>query len=123
MLLSPMSEYEPSFNNGGSHPHHYPISSAPSSAPLYEMVSGVSSASYHGSPSMTATSSGVSYAPMTASVHAPASRMMHSGHVHPNGQSWNGPNMGVSNLHHQHVTPGHNNLSDLLYDEDMLNTF
>lgn len=115
MLLSPMSEYEPSFPG----PHNYPMSSAPSSAPLYEMVSG-SSASYN-SPAMTVTSSGVSYAPMTATMHPPAPRMMHGGQ-----QSWgNAPNsnVGGGNLHHQQAASGHSNLSDLLYDEDMLGTF
>jgi hypothetical protein len=121
MLLSPMSEYEPSFTAPHPHSHHYPITSAPSASPVYELVSGVSSASYHPSPSMTVTSSGVSYAPVTASMPAP--RIMHNEHVHPNGQQWNGPNVGVGNLHHQHAPAGHNNLSDLLYDEDVLGTF
>ncbi|KAI5795069.1 hypothetical protein EDC01DRAFT_629821 [Geopyxis carbonaria] len=125
MLLSPMSEYEPSFP---SH-QHYPMSSAPASAPLYDLVTGVSSASYHPSPSMTVTSSGVSYAPMTAPLHAP-SRMMDNDHMHHHHaahHSWNGQNhhVGVGNLHHhhQHVGAGTGNLSDLLYDEDMLGTF
>lgn len=120
MLLSPMSEYEPSFPG----PHNYPMSSAPSSAPLYEIVSGVSSASYN-SPSMTVTSSGVAYAPMTATMHAPAPRMMHSGLSSNGQQSWsNGQNNnGGGSLHHQQAPSGHSNLSDLLYDEDMLGTF
>lgn len=133
MMLSPMSEYEPSFTAPHPHPHphphhphpqphHYPITSAPSASPVYEVVSGVSSASYHPSPSMTVTSSGVSYAPVAAPMPAP--RIMHNDHVHPNGhQQWSGPNVGVGNLHHQHAPAGHNNLSDLLYDEDMLGTF
>ncbi|KAF8543527.1 fungal-specific transcription factor domain-containing protein [Trichophaea hybrida] len=100
-------------------PHHY--SSAPSSAPLYEIVTSVSSAPYHSSPSMTVTSSGVSYTTIPAPMHAPAPRVMHNGHVHhSNSQSWNGSNAEVGSLHHQHVPAGHSNLSDLLYDEDML---
>ncbi|KAG0130690.1 hypothetical protein HOY82DRAFT_366865 [Tuber indicum] len=133
MLLSPMSEYgpkyeskyEPSFPSS----QHYPMSSAPSTAPLYEMVTGVSSASYHPSASMTVTTTGVSYAPMVASMHA-TSRMMGDDHLHnPNhhhqngGPGWNGVGVGIGNLHHQHVPAGTGNLSDLLYDDGMLGTF
>lgn len=124
MLLSPMSEYEPSYSS----PQHYPMSSGSSTAPLYDMVTGVSSSSYHPSSSMTVTSSGVSYASMTAPIMHTSSRMMDSDHLHHshhhqhhhNG-SWNG--VGMGNLHHQHVQAGNGNLSDLLYDDEMLGTF
>lgn len=123
MLLSPTSEYDqPTYPT--SQPPSY--SAPPSTAPLYDMVTGVSSSSYHASPSMTATTSGVSYASMPAPMHANP-RMMgqnerHHAPHHQNGQNWNGTNMG--NLHHhQHVPAGNGNLSDLLYDEDMLGTF
>lgn len=104
------------------------MSSAPSTSPLYDMVTGVSSSSYHPSTSITVTSSGVSYAPMTAPIMHTSSRMMgddhlhHNHHHHHNG-SWNGVNE-MGNLHHQHVQAGNGNLSDLLYDDDgMLGTF
>ncbi|KAL7267125.1 hypothetical protein RUND412_010301 [Rhizina undulata] len=117
MLLSPKSEYEQNFPS----PQHYPMSSAPSNAPLY----GMSSASYH--PSMTVSATGVSYAPMVAPMHA-TSRMMENGHIHHHNhhnasQGWNVVEVGVGNLHHQHVPAGNGNLSDLLYDDDMLGTF
>lgn len=129
MLLSPMSEYEPKYEPNFPSPQHYPMSSAPSTAPLYEMVTGVSSAPYRPSASMTVTTTGVSYAPMVASMHA-TSRMMNGDHLHnhshhnQNGDpGWNGVGVGIGNHHPQHVPAGTGNLSDLLYDDDMLGTF
>ena len=93
------------------------------------MVTGVSSASYRPSASMTVTTTGVSYAPMVASMH-PTSRMMDGDHLHNHshhnqngGPGWNGVGVGIGNLHPQHGPAGTGNLSDLLYDDDMLGTF
>ena len=127
MMLSPMSEYESNYS--GTH-SSYPASSAPPSAPLYDIVPGVST-SYHPSPCITVTSSAVSYAPAPAPMHAIARpRVMENGHLHhPSQHPWNGSNVGTSsNLHHHHhpqhpVGPPGHNLSELLYDEDMLSQF
>lgn len=128
MILSPMSEYEPSYPSPQQH-QHYPMSSAPSNAPVYDLVSGVSSASYHPSSSMTVTTTGMSYSSMPAMHGLP--RMMSSEHInhHSSGPHWTPANHGVSNLqhhhhhHHQQMTNGQGGISDLLYDEDVLGTF
>ncbi|TGZ76750.1 hypothetical protein EX30DRAFT_228650 [Ascodesmis nigricans] len=125
MILSPMSEYEPSYPSPQHQHQHYPISSAPSSAPVYDIVSGVSSASYH-SPSMTVTTSGMPYSPMPA-MHSNLPRMMSNEHLNQQHSrpQWTPANAGIAHLHHHHhhheqMANGQGRITELLYDEDVL---
>ncbi|CUS13597.1 unnamed protein product, partial [Tuber aestivum] len=122
------SKYEPKYEPNFASSRHYPMSSAPSATPSYEMVTGVSSAPYHPSAGMTVTTTGVSYAPVVATMHA-TSQMMGGDHFHNpsrrhrnGGPGWGGVGMGMGNLHQQHAPADTDNLSDLLY-EDVLGTF
>lgn len=132
IIMSPMSEYEPSYPSPQHQHQHYPMSSAPASAPIYDLVSNVSNGSYHSSPSMTVTTSSMGYSSMPA-MHAPP-RMMtgesfgHHQHHHSPGPQWTSANVGTGSHHlqtHQHHHMGHDQggISGLLYDDDVLGTF
>jgi hypothetical protein len=125
IILSPMPEYE-NFSSHSNHTHtqpshshnqQYSMSSAPTSTQLYDIVSST----YHPSQSTTVTSSGVSFSSVPASMPAPRMMPQQHQHHHNGSSSWNAPNVG--GLHQQHVPSGHNNLSDLLYDEDIMSSF
>lgn len=131
IIMSPMSEYEPSYPSPQHQHQQYPMSSAPASAPIYDLVSNVSNPSYHPSPAMAVTTSGMNYQSMPA-MHAPP-RMMtgesfgHHQHHSP-GPQWTPANVDTGSHHlqtHQHHNMGHGpgGISGMLYDEDVLGTF